>query len=183
MQFSNAVQQNLDSALSIPFVSSAVALGLAFYGYKAAPELPSFVEEMFLNVFFQIFVGFMVLYMTTQNVMLSLVVSAVFIYGMKMLSNVKEGMFGGDTDKFNSYNNEQLTQKTMMIQNSKDLIDFLTVVITEIRDAGYSTKADEFQSTLYNINKGINKIDPRITQKIFNKLIEEMQAFINDPYY
>jgi len=36
----------------------------------------------------------MVLYMTTGNFMLSLVVSVVFIYGMKMLSGLKEGMFG-----------------------------------------------------------------------------------------
>lgn len=96
MQISNAVQQNLDSALSIPFVSSAVTLGLAFYAYKAAPELPSYVEQLFENVFFQVFIGFMVLFMTTQNVMLSFVVSVVFVYGMKMLSKVKEGMFDGD---------------------------------------------------------------------------------------
>ena len=80
-----AVQQNLDSLLSVPFVSSSVVLGLAFYGYKAGPELPSFVEELFENLFFKIFVGFMVLYMSTQNVMLSLVVSFVFLYGLDML--------------------------------------------------------------------------------------------------
>jgi hypothetical protein len=91
----DAVQRNLDSALSVPFVSSSVVLGLAFYAYKAAPELPSFLEELFLNVFFQIFVGFMVLYMGTRDFMLSLVVSVVFVYGMKMLSGLKEGMFGG----------------------------------------------------------------------------------------
>jgi hypothetical protein len=96
-----AIQQNLDSALSVPFVSSSVVLGLAFYAYKAAPELPSFMEEMFLNVFFQIFIGFLVLYMSTQNFMLSLVVSAVFVYGMKMLSNVKEGMFGNTINRIN----------------------------------------------------------------------------------
>jgi len=81
----SAVQQNLDSLLSVPFVSSSVVLGLAFYGYKAGPELPSFVEELFENLFFKIFVGFMVLYMSTQNVMLSLVVSFIFVYGLGML--------------------------------------------------------------------------------------------------
>src|SRR6056300_853545 len=93
-----AIQQNLDSALSVPFVSSSVMLGLAFYAYKAAPELPSFIEELFNHVFFQIFVGFMVLYMGTRDFMLSLVVSVVFVYGMKMLSGLKEGMFGGGFD-------------------------------------------------------------------------------------
>src|SRR6056300_1513414 len=90
----NAIQQNLNSALSIPFVSSAVTLGLAFYAYKAGPELPSFMEELFLNVFFRVFIGFMVLYMGTGNVLLSLVVSIVFIYGVGMLSGLKEGMLG-----------------------------------------------------------------------------------------
>jgi len=37
----------------------------------------------------------MVLYMGTRDFMLSLVVSVVFVYGMKMLSGLKEGMFGG----------------------------------------------------------------------------------------
>ena len=85
----------LNQLLSNNFVSSAVTLGLSFYAYKAGPALPSFMEELFENVFFQIFVGFMVLYMNTQNVMLSLIVSAVFIYGMKMFAGIKEGMFGG----------------------------------------------------------------------------------------
>src|SRR6056300_1485651 len=91
----DAIQQNLNSALSIPFVSSAVTLGLAFYAYKAGPELPSFMEALFLNVFFRVFIGFMVLYMGTGNVLLSLVVSVVFIYGVGMLSGLKDGMFGG----------------------------------------------------------------------------------------
>ena len=106
-----AVKQNLDSMLGVPFVSSAVTLGLAFYAYKAAPELPSFMEELFLNVFFQIFVGFMVLYMTTGNFMLSLVVSVVFIYGMKMLSGLKEGMFGGDADSYITFMNKDFSDK------------------------------------------------------------------------
>ena len=88
----------LNQLLSNNLVSSAVTLGLSFYAYKASPALPSFMEELFENVFFQIFVGFMVLYMNTQNVMLSLVVSVVFIYGMKMFAGIKEGMFGGDSN-------------------------------------------------------------------------------------
>ena len=90
----DAVKQNLDSMLGVPFVSSAVTLGLAFYAYKAGPELPSFMEELFLNVFFRVFIGFMVLYMITRNVLLSFIVSTVFIYGVGMLSNLKEGMIG-----------------------------------------------------------------------------------------
>src|SRR5210317_1122858 len=96
----NAIQQNLNSALSIPFVSSAVTLGLAFYAYKAGPELPSFMEELFLNVFFRVFIGFMVLYMGTGNVLLSLVVSVVFIYGVGMLSGLKEGLTIGPGGPF-----------------------------------------------------------------------------------
>ena len=88
----DGIQQNLESMLGIPFVTSAVTLGLVFYGHKAGPELPSFLEELFLNVFFQIFVGFMVLFMSTGNVILSFIVSAVFVY---LVSNTKESMIGG----------------------------------------------------------------------------------------
>jgi hypothetical protein len=92
----STVQQNLDSALSVPFVSSSVVLGLAFYGYKAGPELPSFVEELFENLFFKIFVGFLVLYMSTGNFMLSLVVSGVFVYGLDMLKENFFNVLGAD---------------------------------------------------------------------------------------
>src|SRR6056300_1477285 len=140
-----AVKQNLDSMLGVPFVSSAVTLGLAFYAYKAGPELPSFVEELFLNVFFQVFVGFMVLYMTTGNVMLSLVVSVVFIYGMKMLSGLKEGMFGGDADSYITFmnsdfsdklaeklqKNESSLMKNVNMDNAKKILGLMQEVMNE----------------------------------------------------
>ena len=165
MQISNAIQQNLDSALSIPFVSSAVTLGLAFYAYKAAPELPSFVEELFLNVFFQVFIGFMVLFMTTQNVMLSLVVSAVFVYGMRMLSNVKEGMFGGGN----------LTTKNEIRGSLNDLTDS----VNKLRDAGYSTKANEVQASLNKIKDAIDAhtITEHVASYQLSKLKKKVQEF------
>ena len=165
MQISNAVQQNLDSILGVPFMSSAVTLGLAFYAYKAAPELPSFVEELFLNVFFQVFIGFMVLFMTTQNVMLSFIVSAVFIYGMRMLSNVKEGMYGG----------RNLTTKYQIIGSLNDLTDS----VNKLRDDGYSTKANEVQASLNRIKDAINAhtISENDASYKLSKLKEEVQEF------
>ena len=113
----------LNQLLSNNFVSSAVTLGLSFYAYKAGPELPSFMEELFENVFFQIFVGFMVLYMNTQNVMLSLVVSVVFVYGMKMFAGIKEGMFGGTRDNITDLIKEFKTVNVNVkdIDKSKEL--------------------------------------------------------------
>ena len=140
MQISNAIQQNLDSILGVPFMSSAVTLGLAFYAYKAAPELPSYVEELFLNVFFQVFIGFMVLYMATQNVMLSFIVSVVFIHGMKMLSKVKEGMFGG--------------------YDTESIIAYLNDAIAELNKAGYSEKA-------YDIEKQLGDIQSDMIENVY----------------
>src|SRR6056300_654072 len=111
----------LNQLLSNNFISSAVTLGLSFYAYKAGPALPSFMEELFENVFFQIFVGFMVLYMNTQNVMLSLVVSVVFVYGMKMFAGIKEGMFGGRQDNITDLIKEFKTVNVKDIDKSKEL--------------------------------------------------------------
>ena len=144
-----AVKQNLDSMLGVPFVSSAVTLGLAFYAYKAAPELPSFMEELFLNVFFQIFVGFMVLYMTTGNFMLSLVVSAVFIYGMKMLSNVKEGMFGGNFEEDVKKANKRKGEKLADLGLTEDKMEkYLTNNKMTVNDI--LTKSKKYIDDIYN---------------------------------
>src|SRR6056300_1543596 len=114
----------LNQLLSNNFISSAVTLGLSFYAYKAGPALPSFMEELFENVFFQIFVGFMVLYMNTQNVMLSLVVSAMFVYGMKMFAGLKEKMFGGDSSDCDYFRGDgPYFNNFIKYANNQDLTD------------------------------------------------------------
>ena len=174
----DAIQQNLNSALSIPFVSSAVTLGLAFYAYKAAPELPSFVEELFLNVFFQVFVGFMVLYMTTGNVMLSLVVSAVFIYGMKMLSNLKEGMFGGgDITIFINNKFENALIDKLINSDLTDIISQMKVeklILEILNEKGYTR--EDMGKYLYGKNADkhdINKYIDNALSKVQLKLIKK----------
>jgi hypothetical protein len=158
VQLSNAMSTTLNDLLSNNFISSSVLLGLSFYAYKAAPVLPSFMEELFLNVFFQIFVGFMVLYMGTGNFMLSLVVSVVFVYGMKMFSGLKEGMFGG---------NQRLD-----INSS----------IGKLKNTTGTNKLEDLQKkqeNLKNFHDKLNNHNNQITKKS-ESMIPEHKNFITD---
>lgn len=76
----------LDELLSNAFIGNFLKLGLVMYARDAAPVLPSDIEQLFNNIFFKIFVCFMVLYIFSRDVVISAVVSTAFI----MLLNKKE---------------------------------------------------------------------------------------------
>lgn len=158
--FEVIIKQNLDSLLRIPFINSAVTLGIGFYAYKAAPELPSFMEDLFNHVFFQIFVGFMMLYMSTQNVMLSFVVSIVFVYGACLLAKVKENMFGGS--QFSDFMKNQfekiLTKKLKQngITTNVSEMQIQKLVMDILQENNYTP--ENLGDWIYNDNGDIGKL-------------------------
>lgn len=168
--FDVIIQQNLDSLLRIPFINSAITLGIGFYAYKAAPELPSFMEDLFNHVFFQIFVGFMMLYMSTRNVMLSFVVSIVFVYGVYLFAKVKENMFGG-SDTFSEFMENQfekiLTKKlkqkgiaTNVNMNQKQM-QIQGLIVDTLKDKGFTP--DDLGKWMFDDN---GDLSTRVTNAI-----------------
>lgn len=80
------ISGSLNGVLANPWASAVISLTLAMYAGLARPQPPSALVEMMNNIFFRVFVLFMVLYMGTRDVMISLTVAAGFTYGIDMLN-------------------------------------------------------------------------------------------------
>ena len=87
----NTINQVLTSTLANEWIFATVFITLKMYAGLARPSVPSFLSELMNNVFFRIFVYFLVLYFSTRNVMISIVVSSSMIIGLDYLNQSKEG--------------------------------------------------------------------------------------------
>ena len=85
------VGNTLNQILANPWSNAVISLSLAMYAGLARPNPPSALMEMMNNVFFRVFVLFMVLFMGTRNVLISGTVAAGFVYGLDMLNKSSEG--------------------------------------------------------------------------------------------
>jgi hypothetical protein len=83
----NLVGDTLNTVLANPWASSFISLSLAMYAGLARPTPPAALMDMMNNVFFRIFVLFMVLFMGTRDVFVSLIVASVFVYGLDAMSS------------------------------------------------------------------------------------------------
>jgi hypothetical protein len=87
----NTINQVLTSTLANEWIFATVFIMLKMYAGLARPSVPSFLSELMNNVFFRIFVYFLVLYFSTRDVMISIVVSSSMIIGLDYLNQSKEG--------------------------------------------------------------------------------------------
>ena len=82
----NLIGDTLNGVLANPWSSALISLTLAMYAGMARPTPPAALEDLMDNVFFRIFVLFMVLFMGTRDVFVSMTVASAFVYGLDMLS-------------------------------------------------------------------------------------------------
>lgn len=82
----NLIGDTLNGVLANPWSSALISLTLAMYAGMARPTPPAALADMMNNVFFRIFVLFMVLFMGTRDVFISAVTASAFVYGLDMLS-------------------------------------------------------------------------------------------------
>ena len=82
----NLIGNTLNGVLANPWSSAVVSLSLAMYAGLARPTPPAALMDMMNNVFFRILVLFMVLFMGTRDVFVSLTVAAAFVYGLDALN-------------------------------------------------------------------------------------------------
>ena len=83
----NLIGDTLNGVLANPWASAVVSLSLAMYAGMARPTPPAALVDMMNNVFFRIFVLFMVLFMGTRDVFISMIVAAAFVYGLDAMSS------------------------------------------------------------------------------------------------
>ena len=98
------------------YLFAVLSLFLAMYGPRLQPALPNSVRNVFDNSLFRGIVIFLILYLSSRNMQLSLVISIVFLVTMNLLhmDNIKnlvesEGfVINGPALNSNSYNNKSL---------------------------------------------------------------------------
>ena len=83
----NLIGDTLNGVLANPWSSALISLTLAMYAGMARPTPPAALADMMNNVFFRIFVLFMVLFMGTRDVFISATTAAAFVYGLDMLGS------------------------------------------------------------------------------------------------
>ena len=83
----NLIGDTLNGVLANPWASAVVSLSLAMYAGLARPSPPDALMDLMENVFFRIFVLFMVLFMGTRDVFISMIVAAAFVYGLDAMGS------------------------------------------------------------------------------------------------
>lgn len=83
----NLIGDTLNGVLANPWASAVISLSLAMYAGLARPTPPAALMDIMNNVFFRIFVLFMVLFMGTRDVFVSMIVAAAFVYGLDAMSS------------------------------------------------------------------------------------------------
>jgi hypothetical protein len=97
------VESTLNQVLANPWFFAAITLTFKMYAGLARPDVPSGLTMMMENVFFRIFVWFLVLFIGSRNVFVSLVVSAAMTLGLDSLQSKEsfENNFMGELrDKY-----------------------------------------------------------------------------------
>ena len=76
------VEATLNQVLANPWFFAAITLTFKMYAGMARPTPPAALAALMENVFFRIFVWFLVLFIGSRNVLLSLIVSTAVTLGL-----------------------------------------------------------------------------------------------------
>jgi hypothetical protein len=101
--FLSNVNTFAEKALANPNVSGPLTLFLVLYAGMAKPQLPDFIASLFDNAIFRLLVLALVVYTSTKNLRLSLIVAVAFSVTMSMLAEQKvaEGFIDSINENFN----------------------------------------------------------------------------------
>ena len=76
------IETTLNKVLANPWFFAAITLTFKMYAGMARPTPPAALAALMENVFFRIFVWFLVLFIGSRNVLLSLIVSTAMTLGL-----------------------------------------------------------------------------------------------------
>jgi len=76
------IETTLNQVLANPWFFAAITLTFKMYAGMARPTPPAALASLMENVFFRIFVWFLVLFIGSRNVLLSLIVSTSVTLGL-----------------------------------------------------------------------------------------------------
>lgn len=87
----------IGSALKNDYVSSTLSLFLVLYAGLARPQLPGFISSLFENAMFKVLILTLVVYTSSKNLQLALMIAVAFTITMNLLNEQKiaEGFVAG----------------------------------------------------------------------------------------
>jgi hypothetical protein len=78
-KFLKPIEKFLDNALGNVYINTSLKVFLGLYAALAAPRLPKLVQDLFGNVFFRIFIAFIIVLLATKDEGLALMVAIAFV--------------------------------------------------------------------------------------------------------
>lgn len=88
---------NLSSIFQNQYITSGASLFLVLYASMARPQLPQFITNLFDNAIFRLVILSLVVFMSGQNLQLSVMIAVAFTVSMNLLNEQKiaEGFVEG----------------------------------------------------------------------------------------
>lgn len=80
------VETTLNQVLANPWFFAAITLTFKMYAGMARPTVPAALANLMENVFFRIFIWFLVLFIGSRNVFVSIVVASAMTLGLDSLA-------------------------------------------------------------------------------------------------
>jgi hypothetical protein len=82
----SVVQNNVDNALSNPYMMAIIKVALVLYASQIAPKLPLQVSSIFQNTLFKIIIISLIAYLANIDFQLSIIIAIVYVLGINGLS-------------------------------------------------------------------------------------------------
>lgn len=84
--YSNKAEGFVKMGLSNPYLMAVIKITLALYAAQIAPNAPSQLKVVFSNTYFKIFAITLILYLSSVDFQLSIILSVVYVLGMNTVS-------------------------------------------------------------------------------------------------
>lgn len=88
-KYNQIVKENLDNIFQNKYIYSFIIVILVLYPVLIRPTLPQYIEKLFMNPIFRLLCISYILYKSTHNMQLSILLSFCFLITMHMINKRK----------------------------------------------------------------------------------------------
>lgn len=128
---------NPDVLIQNTYLASILSIFLAMYGPRLQPKLPNSVRNVFDNHIFRVLVIFLITYLSSTNIQLSITITIIFLVTLNLLHNdtiikslLNEGFnINGTPVSRTNYNDKQTKftgSENYPLNHTNDLLDMET---------------------------------------------------------
>jgi len=123
----DSLQKLLNKSIDNPIIYSVLALFLAIYSPRLAPKIPNWLMDLFQNEIFKFIILLLVVYVSSKDLQLSLLISIAFVMVMSIVNyQYTEEQFSNYMETFQ--NIETPLESTSVSSNRANNNDMMNVV-------------------------------------------------------